>query len=582
MIHRIYSSLPSFKSLDFLAGLNLVVAEKSEGATDRQTRNSSGKSTLVEIVHFLLGADCKPTSVFRREGLVDEDFAMAFDLGGSRTTVSRCGRKPNPIRLHGIYDNWPETPRTDAESGQEMLSNEQWKRVLGSLMFDIPVVDEPYSPSFRSLISYFVRRERSGAFLDPRLNSSKQVNWDVQLHLSYLLGLDWRIPQSLQKVRIQEKSLKTLKKEAKNGVLGRLVGNAGEIRTRLTVAQRKARKLASDLAAFQVLPEYKDLEEEASQIAVELSRLANDNTLDQERIDFVREQLNEEDSPQIADVEQMYREVSIVLPDHVRKQLQDVRKFNEAVVRNRRAHLQDEIDNAERRIDSRVRTAERIDARRLELMHTLSSHGAIDQLNRLQEEWSREQANVEALQKKLDMAKQLEIQETELTIERAKVRRRLSQDIEDRSDALNEAIVTFEDFSKSISDHEGSLVIDPTDNGPDFDVRVEGGESRGIRNMQIFCFDMTLAVIWSRRGEGPGFLIHDSHLFDGMDSRQIAKAIEIGAEQAQANGFQYIVTLNSDVLESAEFSPKFDPSVYKNPVEISDATETGGLFGVRV
>ena len=120
-------------------------------------------------------------------------------------------------------------------------------------------------------------------------------------------------------------------------------------------------------------------------------------------------------------------------------------------------------------------------------------------------------------------------------------------------------------------------------NGRDFVRFIEGKESKGIRNMQIFCFDMTLAVLWAKREiGGPGFLIHDSHLFDGMDSRQVAKAIEIGAEQAEKSGFQYIVCINSDQLEAAEFASGFDPSCYRNPVEITDATDDGGIFGMRI
>lgn len=42
--------------------------------------------------------------------------------------------------------------------------------------------------------------------------------------------------------------------------------------------------------------------------------------------------------------------------------------------------------------------------------------------------------------------------------------------------------------------------------------------------MVIFCFDLTLAVLAHRHGRGPDFLIHDSHLYDGVDERQIAKS----------------------------------------------------------
>src|SRR5258705_9960023 len=45
-----------------------------------------------------------------------------------------------------------------------------------------------------------------------------------------------------------------------------------------------------------------------------------------------------------------------------------------------------------------------------------------------------------------------------------------------------------------------------------------------------FCFDLMLTEMNIRRGRGPGFLIHDSHLFDGVDERQVAKALQLGAE----------------------------------------------------
>ncbi len=57
MIKKISSSLSSFKEIEFHDGLNLLIAKKESGATDRQTRNRAGKSSLIEIIHFLFGAD---------------------------------------------------------------------------------------------------------------------------------------------------------------------------------------------------------------------------------------------------------------------------------------------------------------------------------------------------------------------------------------------------------------------------------------------------------------------------------------------------------------------------------------------
>ena len=42
MIHRVYSDLAGFKEMEFHKVLNLVLADKSPGASDRQTRNGPG------------------------------------------------------------------------------------------------------------------------------------------------------------------------------------------------------------------------------------------------------------------------------------------------------------------------------------------------------------------------------------------------------------------------------------------------------------------------------------------------------------------------------------------------------------
>lgn len=112
-------------------------------------------------------------------------------------------------------------------------------------------------------------------------------------------------------------------------------------------------------------------------------------------------------------------------------------------------------------------------------------------------------------------------------------------------------------------------------------MHIDAERSKGITNMQIFCFDLMLMEICVRHGRSPGFLIHDSHLFDGVDERQIAKALEIGAKRAESLGFQYIVTLNSDAVPTEGFSNGFDLTKHFLGTKLTDATETGGLFGTR-
>jgi uncharacterized protein YydD (DUF2326 family) len=84
----------------------------------------------------------------------------------------------------------------------------------------------------------------------------------------------------------------------------------------------------------------------------------------------------------------------------------------------------------------------------------------------------------------------------------------------------------------------------------------------------------------AERGVGPGFLVHDSHMFDGVDSRQIARAFTLALDVASRAGFQYIATMNSDSIP-AEFPPGFDMTDHVIDVRLTDSSDSGRLFGIR-
>ena len=108
------SYLPSFKSLTFRPGLNILLAEKSAGATDRQSRNGAGKTSLVELIHFLFGAKPDKGSIFQSDALASWSFEGRVDIGSEVVDVARSGAKPSRIRLQGDASDWPIKPTLDA------------------------------------------------------------------------------------------------------------------------------------------------------------------------------------------------------------------------------------------------------------------------------------------------------------------------------------------------------------------------------------------------------------------------------------------------------------------------------------
>lgn len=585
MIRRLGSDLASFKTLTFKPGLNILLADKSEGANDRQSRNGAGKTSFIELVHFLFGADARRDSIFRSSALAAWTFDVSVDVAGEAISGARSGAKPSRIFVNGAVENWPIPPKFDARAGMFELSNENWKANLGQLWFGLPISAgdeaERFQPSFRSLFSYFVRRQNSGGFQQPMQHSAMQQVWDQQVSICYLLGLDWSISGRFQELRVQEKVAQELRKAARSGDLGRFFGTAADLRTKLTIAEARAERFRQQLETFEVVPEYKALEREANEITRVIDDMNVENVVDGDLLQQLRVSLSDEDAPDLGDVTKLYAEAGVVLPDMVRRRFVEVERFHRTIIENRRAHLTAEITSAEARVAERdQRIAER-DARRRQIMGVLRSGGALEHYTSLREEAGRAEAEVEGLRQRLETAERIESTRAELDIERANLTKALRDDIHERADIVREAILAFESLSESLYEKAGSLTISETGGGPQFEVRIEGQRSKGITNMQIFCFDLMLTEISLSNGHGPGFLIHDSHLFDGVDERQVAKALQLGAERAEAVGFQYIVTMNSDALPREGFRAGFDIRSCIMETKLTDATDTGGLFGLR-
>ena len=61
---------------------------------------------------------------------------------------------------------------------------------------------------------------------------------------------------------------------------------------------------------------------------------------------------------------------------------------------------------------------------------------------------------------------------------------------------------------------------------------------------------------------------------------QLISALRVGAEISSELGFQYIVTMNEDDAFK-ETSENFNLGEHVIPTRLTDATEDGGLFGIR-
>lgn len=579
MISSVRSNMPSFRAIEFSSGFNVVLADRTMESTRRDSRNGLGKTTLVEIIHFCLGAQTRRNQGLLVGALEGWDFTLEMETNGRTLIVTRSTNEPTRVSLDGDIGDLAQMG--EHRNGKFMLRVADWNSLLGELMFGLRMQEPPpkYHPTFRSLFSYIVRRGRD-AFSSPFVHHRNQLEWDKQSNNAFLLDLGWEQAGQLQELKDEENLLNRLRRAAREGLLIGMIGTLGNLEAERARLQSEIQRQFQALQSFRVHPRYQEIQQEANELTSTIQQLSNANLADSRLVDLYRSSLEEDQDPDIDEVLGVYQEVGIAMPDLIRHRLEDVQEFHRQIVANRRAYLQSEIQRIENTKSQRDLAIHENVERRAKLLEVLQTHGALQEFTSLQELYLEEVARQNDIDNRIANLRRFEQGRSEVRVKRELLLQTARRDFEERRQARARAINVFNSNSETLYSAPGNLVVDITNNGFSFDVEIMRSGSQGINNMKILCYDLMIAELWASREPSPGLLIHDSTIFDGVDERQMAQALELAQKQSENGGFQYVCALNSDTLPTEDFSTGFDLNRFVR-LRLTDESEEGGLLGIR-
>src|SRR5690606_23355867 len=135
MLRQLGASDPRFKTLAFHQGLNLLVADVAPGSTDTDSRNGAGKSSVVELLHFLLGGSERSAS-FVRDPRRDTRFSLQLDWprAVAGLQVSRSGSPASWVQVEPLPE---EVVPAGPDLGTGLLKNTEWRRLIGQHLFGL-------------------------------------------------------------------------------------------------------------------------------------------------------------------------------------------------------------------------------------------------------------------------------------------------------------------------------------------------------------------------------------------------------------------------------------------------------------
>jgi len=543
MIHAVRCNHASFKEVEFRPGFNVILADRTEVSGRRDSRNGLGKSTLIEIIHFCLGAKLERAKKLGVGVLKGWSFSLELTLANQLVTVSRNTENHSKVVIDGDTTGWLIQPKL--KEGQRILSVKEWTTVLGFLMFGLPSdnEDKQFQPSFRSLISYFIRRGRD-AFSTPFEHYRKQLEWNKQVDNAFLLGLAWEDATDLQLLKEEQKllnDLKKLKNTPQEGALTRILGSLGELEAMRVQAESQLRAREQELREFRVYPQYHELEQNANRLTVEIHEATNANFVTERLLSSYQSSLENETQPSPNDVVRLYEIAGVELPNLVIRRLEDVETFHYQLIENRREFLSIEIDRLRHKIEVTNNLIREKTEERASLLEVLQTHGALEEHTRIQALYLDSVANLNEINQRIEALRRIEQGKSDLRIKKERLLQRARRNRAERHIQAERAIALFNANSQELYDAPGTLIINVGDNGFQFNVDIARDGSEGIGNMKVFRYDLMLAQLWSEREPSPHLLIHDSTIFDGVDERQVALALELAARESREVVFSTFV-----------------------------------------
>jgi len=568
---RLSSNRAEFKPITFQPGFNAIVAERAPDSTDQDSRNARGKSTLLSILDYVLGG----TFDKKLQPLADDgwEFTLELQLFGGAVIATRALAGGNKLSVIGMGAA-KEIIAPYLVEGQ--IGVEDWKDLLGLGLFRLEPLAEKVSGgiSVRTLLSYVIRTD---APKDPLKVISVQSATSSREHIAFLLDLDWNVILDLANVDKSLKQLKTITAAARDGLVSTLRPES-DLALERAALLTEVEEWESRIQGFRVLEDPNSLVQRADELTAEISVLRDEAVVDGRMRALYVSSLSEDanDAQSVVDIEGLFAAAGAVLANGFTKQMHDVAAFHANLLTNRRAFLRDEIENLDERIRVRKADLSRLDEQRVGALRTLDAGGALEELNELRNELASVQARIAAVDLQIEQARELVTTREELKLQQSTLRKGATEQLASSRQKLDHVGAQFSQKMRRLYGKDAALTVEVDNAGYKFTVSVPGSGSSGVDRMKLFCFDLTLLEEGAVSARHPDFLVHDSVVFDGVDPRQLAKALRFAQDMVQTTGGQYICTINSnDIPQDVIEEEWFNDGIVRSILD----TEVGGLVG---
>jgi uncharacterized protein YydD (DUF2326 family) len=594
-LSKLYSNKPDlFEAVDFVSGLNVVMAEIRLPENRKKDTHNLGKTTLGRILDFcfLAGRDAK-FFLFRHFDLFKEFvFFLEVELmDASYVTIRRSVEEASKISFkkhEASHQDFTALPASEWDHAD--MPFERARDMLDSLL-DWRAL-KPWS--YRKGLGYLLRSQDDFREVF-HLRKFAATHSDWKPFLAHILGFNAQLValHYEKEDRLKEKDARaqTIKNE-----LGGSIEDISKIEGILLLKQQEAEKKQKLLDAFDFRAQDKD---RTKQLVDEIDeRIA--------ALNGERYSLNQNKKKILASLEEdqilfnpdqaqrLFEEAGVLFTGQIKKDFQQLIAFNRAITDERRGYLQEERAEVEaelKRVNAELNT---LGKKRSDTLSFLSGTDVFNKYKQVTDEMVTLRAEITSLERQRSFLHRLQELRTDiraLSEERGHLQTQIEADVEqqnsDKTSLFSSIRLFFSEIVEDVINRKALLSVSPNQLGHlDFRAEIldESGNATsadlGHTYRKLLCIAFDMAVLRTHLDDKfPRFVYHDG-VFESLDDRKKGNLLAVIHRYADL-GIQPVITLiDSDLPpQGMEEKPVFDES--EIVLLLHDENDQGRLFKMK-
>jgi len=593
-LSRLYSNKPHlFEPVDFVPGLNAVMAEIRLPENRNKDTHNLGKTTLGRLLDFGFLAKRDPKFFFFKHIDLFRQFVFFLEIeleDASFVTIRRGVEEPTKISFKKHEAGHQDLSALSlAVWDHQDVPFDRARELLDGIL-DWRAL-KPWS--FRKGLGYLLRSQDD--FRDVfQLRKFASAHADWKPFLAHILGFSAQLVvqhyETEKKLSEKQATAQTIKSE-----LAGSIEDISKIEGILLLKQREAEKKQKLLDAFDFRVHDKD---RTKQLVDDIDQQIA--TLNQERYSFNQNRkkiLASLEEDQILfnpdEAQRLFEEAGVLFEGQIKKDFEQLIAFNRAITEERRGYLQEERAEIEAKLKRVNAELNVLGKKRSDMLLFLSSTDIFGKYKQVSDEMVTLRADIASLERQRGFLHRLQELRTDiraLTEERGHLQTQIEADVEKQNSEQQSLFSTirlfFNDIVEEVIDRKALLSVSPNQAGHlEFKAEIldESGNSTsadlGHTYRKLLCIAFDMAVLRAHQDDKfPRFVYHDG-VFESLDDRKKENLLAVIRRYANL-GLQPIITLiDSDLPIRINDEPVFTED--EVVLTLHDEDEEGRLFKMQ-